>query len=330
MNIQLLVLDGVFDLGLASLLDTFSLANELMPVLGGDITPFKVTLVADRPQVRTAQGFLVPTSAMADPAQVHSVLIPALGLKQPAQLLAALSRDDVRAACAWLQEQHRHGVALGAACTGTFVLAETGLLNGHLATTSWWLGPVFRQRYPLIKLDDSRILVRSSPFVTTGAALAHIDLALSLVRQKSAALAAMTARYLLASQRTSQASFVIPDHLVHADPLVEKFELWARNHLAQGFNLAAAASHLCVSQRTLARRLQAASGKAPLAFFQDIRIQHAVHRLQTSTDTLEQIAAAVGYADAVTLRALLRKKLGQGVREIRAAGAGPAAHGQPG
>jgi transcriptional regulator GlxA family with amidase domain len=150
-----------------------------------------------------------------------------------------------------------------------------------------------------------------------GAALAHIDLALGLVRRHSPGLAALTARYLLVEPRASQAAFVIPDHLAHSDPLVERFERWARQHIKQGFSLAGAARSVGTSERTLARRLRAVLGKSPLSYFQDLRVERAVHLLQTSKISLERIAAEIGYSDGVTLRILLRRKLGRGVREIR-------------
>jgi len=72
------------------------------------------------------------------------------------------------------------------------------------------------------------------------------------------------------------------------------------------------------SERTLARRLQSVLGKSPLAYFQDLRVERAVHLLQTSTATVDEIATQVGYADGVTLRTLIRRKIGRGVRELRA------------
>jgi len=112
--------------------------------------------------------------------------------------------------------------------------------------------------------------------------------------------------------------YVVPDHLAHADPLVERFEHWCRANLSLGFDLSAAASSVHASERTLSRRIKDVTGKAPLGFFQDIRVQRAVHLLETTADDIEKIAAAVGYADGVSLRALLRDKLGKGTREIRA------------
>ena len=148
--------------------------------------------------------------------------------------------------------------------------------------------------------------------------MAHVDLALGIVRSSSPALAAQTARYLLVEPRGSQAEFVIPDHLAHADPVVERFESWARQRLAHGFSLAQAAVATGTSERTLARRLQGVLGRSPLSYFQDLRVERAVHLLRTSTDSVDQIAAQIGYSDGVTLRALLRRKLGRGVRELRA------------
>ncbi len=216
-----------------------------------------------------------------------------------------------------LREWAQAGAWIGAACTSTFVLADSTLLDGHGATTSWWLAPMFRERYSRIGLDESRMLVTSGAFVTAGAALAHIDLALGLIRRQSPALAALTARYLLIEPRASQAPFIIPDHLAHNDPLVERFEGWARRNLRRGFSLTAAARSAGASERTLGRRLRTVLGKSPLAYFQDLRVERAVHLLQTGNSSLDRIAAEIGYSDGVTLRTLLRRKLGRGVRELR-------------
>ena len=320
MRIHLLVLDGVFDLGLAALTGTLATANELAGSLEQPPAPIEVTLVGVRRRVRTAQGLTVPVVPVHGVPSPDVVLVPALGTNMPAALAARLARADVADAVAALRQWSSAGALVGAACTGTFVLAESALLDGQRATTSWWLAPMFRQRYPRVSLDDSRMLVNSAGFTTAGAALAHVDLALGIVRSRSPTLAAQAARYLLVEARGSQAEFVIPDHLAHADPVVERFEGWARQRLAQGFSLAEAAVAAGASERTLARRLQSVLGKTPLSYFQDLRVERALQLLRTGTESIDQIAAQIGYADGVTLRALLRRKLGRGVRELRARG----------
>ena len=223
----------------------------------------------------------------------------------------------MREAGAVLRNWSECGALTAAACVGTFVLAEAALLDGEEATTTWWLAPLFRQRYPAVWLVETRLIVQSNAVVTAGAALGHLDLALSLVRRASPELASLTAKYMVADARTSQAAYTIPGHLIHGDPLVHKFERWARQRLAEGFSLDQAAAALATSKRTLARRTQSVLGKSPLEYFQDLRIERAVHLLETSQASVDQIAAEVGYAEGVTLRALLRRKLGRGVREIR-------------
>jgi transcriptional regulator GlxA family with amidase domain len=316
MLIYILVLDGVFDLGLAALTDVIGTAKELIHN-NDESLQLNVRLVGVRKKVRTAQGLTVPIVSAGDLPTPDFVLIPALGTKMPGPLVEAMQRKDVTEAQALLRRWSLEGAMLGAACTGTFVLAQSGLLDGQTATTSWWLSGLFRQHYPKVHLDETKMLVTSGRFTTAGAALAHLDLGLGAVRSVSPSLAALSARYLLIESRVSQAEFLIPDHVAHSDPIVERFERWARTQLSQGFSMSDAVRSIGSSERTLSRRMQFALGKSPLAYFQDLRVERAVHMLQTSDASVDQIATQVGYSDATTLRNLLRVKLGRGVRELR-------------
>jgi transcriptional regulator GlxA family with amidase domain len=311
MAILVLALDDVFDTGLAALLDTF----ETAAALAEGPPPPPVILGGMRRRVRTHQGFTVPVTALPR-ARPEIVVVPALGCKTPDTIAAALERPDVADGCRQLVAWARAGTRISAACTGTFVLGAAGLLDGRRATTTWWLAPFFRERFPAAELDETRMIVDAGAVVTAGTALAHVDLALWLVRRHSPALARAVARYLLHDSRPSQAAYIMPDHLAHADPVVERFEAWARRHLAD-FSMRRAARAVGASERTIERRVRAVLGRSPLSFVRDLRVERAIHRLQTSDETLDDIATAVGYQDAVTLRALLRQKTGRGVRELR-------------
>jgi len=315
MHICVLALDDVFDTGLSVVLDTFETASGLAtrPELRT-----QVTLAGVRRRVKTHQGFQVPLAPLPR-VRPDVVLVPALGAKTPEALDATLARGDVGEVGEVLRAWAAAGAQVAAACTATFVLGEAGILDRRHATTTWWLAPYFRQRFPLVKLDDAQMIVDSRGVVTAGTAMAHLDLALWLVRRQSPSLARTVARHLVYDARPSQAAYVMPDHLAHADPLVERFEQWARRHLAD-FSLPAAARGVGASERTLERRLRAVLGRSPLSFVRDLRVERAVHRLQTTQDSIDEIAAAVGYEDGVTLRTLLRKKTGRGLRELRALG----------
>jgi transcriptional regulator GlxA family with amidase domain len=161
------------------------------------------------------------------------------------------------------------------------------------------------------------MVVSSGQFVTAGAALGHMDMMLWLIRQTSPELAALVANYLVFDSRPSQSAYVISDHLAHTDPLVERFDRWVREHMDQGFSLEAAAHDLATSTRTLARHIHDVLGKTPVSYVQDLRIERAVHLLKTTNFSVEEIADRVGYRDGVTLRTLLRRRLGKGIREIK-------------
>jgi transcriptional regulator GlxA family with amidase domain len=317
MKIHVLALDGVFDTGLATVLDAFATANELAAMADLTSPQFKVAIVGVGHSVSTSQGLIVPAVPAPRGTVPDWVVVPAIGVKMPGPLQEALARPDMSEAVRALRSWASRGARTSAACIGTFILADSGLLDNQDATTTWWLAPLFRRRYPKVRLDESRMIVKSGDFVTAGAALSHMDLALWLIRQKSPRLAALTAKYLIVDSRPSQSAYILTDHLAHSDPLVERFERWARGRLERGFSLDDAAEAAGSSKRTLARRMQAVLGKSPLAYFQDLRVEHAVHLLKTTDESVDAIAARVGYADGVTLRTLIRSRLGYGVKEIR-------------
>lgn len=318
MRINVLALDGVFDTGLATVLDAFQTANELAGLSDATTARFDVSIVGVRRHVKTAMGCTVPVRPAPRRAP-DCVVVPAIGFKMPDALQRQLERPDVSDAAALLRQWAARGATMSAACIGTFVMAESGLLDHQEATTTWWLAPLFRSRYSSVRLDETRMLIKSGQMVTAGAALSHMDLALWLIRQHSPKLAGLTAKYLIVDSRPSQSAYVLADHLIHSDPLVERFERWARARLAQGFSLDEAARAVASSKRTLARRMHAVLGKSPLSYFQSLRVERAVHLLKTGHESVDEIAARVGYADGVTLRTLLRRHLGYGIREIRRA-----------
>jgi hypothetical protein len=157
------------------------------------------------------------------------------------------------------------GTPIASACAGTFLLAETGILDELRATTTWWLAPVFRARYPAVHLDDSQMVITPDRVTTAGAAFGHVDLALSIVRASSPALADMVARYLVVDERPAQSAYTIPSALAQSDPTVAAFERWTRDRLAQSISIPAAAKAIGVSERALQRSIQRVMAPRPSA-----------------------------------------------------------------
>jgi transcriptional regulator GlxA family with amidase domain len=318
MRIALLALDGFFDTGLSVMREAFGIAAKLGPLAGIEAPKLDVAIVGVRRNVRSALGLDLAVQRLAPRLKPDWIVVPALYAPMPELMVAALARPDVKDATAALSKWHGGGARIAAACMGTFVVAEAGLLDGRDATSTWFLAPLFRQRYPNVRLDETRMLVPSDIGITAGAAMGHLDLALWLIRRASPALADMVSRYLLADIRSSQAAYIIPNHLARADPVITRFEQWARKHLKTGFSLGAAADALGLTPRSLQRRCEAVLGKSPLSYFQDLRVERARTLLHGSRLGVDAIAAEVGYVDGATLRNLLRQRLGRGVRELRA------------
>src|SRR5215813_2750623 len=226
MKILVMALNGVFDTGLATVLDAFQTANELAAMSGMAAPRFEVRIVGLRAKVMTSQGLSVPVHRVSK-ASPDCVVVPAIGYKMPEPLEQALTTTEVQDAAAQLRLWGEQGATLAAACVGTFVMAESGLLDKRHATTTWWLSPLFRKRYPSVLLEESHMVVKSGRVVTAGAALSHMDLALLLIRQESPKLASLTAKYLIVDSRPTQSAYTLTDHLIHSDPLVERFENWA-------------------------------------------------------------------------------------------------------
>ena len=216
------------------------------------------------------------------------------------------------------------GTPVYTACSGTFLLAESGVLGRRRVTTTWWLTPAFRARYPGVDLDQTRMVVCSDGVTTAGAAFGHVDMALAVVRASSPALANLVSSYLVVDERPSQSAYTIPSALAQSDPAVAAFERWAPDRLAEPISIPEAARAMGVSERTLQRATQRVLGTSPVRFVQDMRVEQAAHLLRTTDLSREAISRQVGYEHANTLRVLLRERTGQTTRTLRGRTGAPA------
>src|SRR5262249_39404233 len=183
--------------------------------------------------------------------------------------------ERLRPLFAALRRQHERGALLASYCTGSFILAEAGLLDGGVATTHWAKAKTFAKRYPAVDLRVSEILTEQNRIVCSGAVTTSLNLALRLVEKFAGReVAAETGRMMLIdANRVPQSSYAsLPDEAQHADPLVAKAQRWMARSLQDGFSLAALARHLAVSERTLNRRFKHAIGEAPLQHLQSLRV----------------------------------------------------------
>ena len=318
-NIVVLALDGVMDSSLAITLDALRTANAFATRsrTGG----VHVTVAGYGKRVRTGGGMRLDAGASFDDlrdTRSDWLIIAGLGMTSNEAVTARLLQKDAQAAITFLRDTK--GIRkIGASCSSVFLIAESGLLATRHATTTWWLAQAFRERYPDVKLDEGRMLVRDGRYVTAGSAFAQLDLALAIITDTmGAAIAHLCSRYLLIDHRPSQARYMIPSHVRHTDATVLAAERWIDEHLADGVTVSALASALALSPKTLSRRILAATGVSPVRFLQRRRVLQAAHLIETTQMTIDAVAATVGYQDGTALRKIIRRELGVTPASLRA------------
>jgi transcriptional regulator GlxA family with amidase domain len=214
-----------------------------------------------------------------------------------------------------LRAVHGRGSSVASVCSGAFLLAEAGLLDGAGATTHWALVDAMRRRYPGISVLGDEVLVDNGDTVCSGAMTSYLNLALRLVeRCGGTALASATAKWMLIDrQRLSQASYrslTVQAQVPHDDDLVGRAQRLLEQRLKDGIRLPLLAAKLAVSERTLNRRFLKALGKTPLQYLQSVRIDHAKNLLEASRLSVEAVGERVGYGDASTFRRLFKRETG--------------------
>ncbi len=193
--------------------------------------------------------------------------------------------------------------------------------DGARATTTWWLAPAFRRLHPDVELLDEQIVVADWPIVTAGAAMAQMDLMLTVIAKfASPGLSEACARYLLLDQRRSQAPYMAVTFLAGQDPQIARAEAWVRANIDRDFTMDELAAAAGLSPRTFARRLASVCGLSPVKFAQRLRIEAAERLLETTWLSVDEVARRVGYAEPSTLRRLIRREARRSPAELRRAG----------
>jgi len=312
-TIWILALDGVMDSSLAITIDLLR-AAQAIAADGAARSRFDYRVIGRRASVQASGGMKLATDdtfrkAAAADAVPQWAIVPAMG-EYGDRLASHLTRPDALQARALLQRLHAREVRIGAACASVFLLAESGLLAGRTATTTWWLAGSFRERYPDATLDQRRMLVRDGHLLTAGAAFAQLDLMLAVVGDIAGVrVAEACARYLLIDRRPSQARYMMATHALHHDSAVASAERWIDEHLAGPLTVSGLAKQLALGEKTLSRRVQAATGLSPIKLIQRRRLLMATHLIETTKLPIDEVAARVGYRDSTTLRRLIRREL---------------------
>src|SRR4051794_29334693 len=224
-----------------------------------------------------------------------------------------------------IRRAHEEGARIIGLCTGAFVLAAAGLLDGRPATTHWMYAPTLAKRYPSVHVDPRELFVDDGDVLTSAGTAAGIDLCLHVVRTDhgTEAAAALARRLVVPPRRsdwqTGQRHLdrSLPEE-IGADPLAEVVA-WALEHLHEQFDVEALAARAYMSRRTFDRRFRSLTGSAPLQWLITQRVLQAQRLLETSDYSVDEVAGRCGFRSPVALRGHFRRQLGSSPASYRAA-----------
>ena len=288
-------------------------------VTGGEHL-FEPRIVTAEPgAIRLCTGVSIVSQATVDEVASTDVVFVPNVIVNSADDLRKLDRRLLD----WLVQMHANGAYLYAACGGSLVLAEAGLLDGQEATTHWCYVPLFRQQYPTVELHADRILVQSGrgqTMLCSGGASSWQDLALLLIAKYGGTDEAIRISkfFLYQWHREGQLPFAsMVANKAHGDAAIERCQTWLAQNYERPDIIAELVQRSGLPKRTFDRRFRSATGYSPLAYVQALRIEEAKHLLETGSQPIEEIAQEVGYADLASFRRLFRRQAGMSPGDYR-------------
>lgn len=316
-DFTIIVLTGQYPTGVSITRDMLMCAEIMAPRLGLATPRWRVCSLTGGP-IELQGGLSIKTTALpSEDRDDRSIwIMSGLGLNNAEDVYSRLQDDDIAQIGQQIVLHIEAGGKVAAACSAVFALHVAGLLKGRRATTTWWLAPLLQNLEPGCRIDADRMVCADGPIITSGAALAQTDLMIHLLREKLGnELVSAVSRMLLIDNRVAQqASFIVPEFFARGDELLSRIIERIEQSIPNVPSVEKLATELCMTERTLLRHVQRTTGKSTTALIQSIRFRRARSMLENSRLTIEQVAAAVGYADATALRKMIKKITGTNPR----------------
>jgi transcriptional regulator GlxA family with amidase domain len=317
-NVAILALEGCMPSGVMGIGDMLAIANAAIARKNGAIK-FKWHIVSTGTRdVAMARGMNVAAEGAITANTSYDVILVPGFLADLTEVTQRLTEADRVAS--WLRRQHGRGAVVGGSCTGVFVLAEAGLLDGRRATTTWWLQSELKQRYPRIDLSLDAVVTESDRVICAAGPISWVDLVLRIVDVTAGAETARACAdfAVLDTSSRTQTSYLPQGYLLKRDPWLVKAEMIVRRSSSEPIGVSRLAEALGVPERTLHRKIKALAGEPPQAFITRIRMEMARTLLETTTRAVKDVADAVGYEDETTFRKAFRKLLAMSPKDYRA------------
>src|SRR3954449_12662008 len=302
-RVLVLAVDGVQSLDVMGPIETFGDANDLVP------GSYRIEVVgpASDGQITMSNGLKLGVDPLPEPPPRHDTLVVAGGE-------GARRAADDPAIVDWIARASRRARRTTSICTGSYLLAAAGLLDGRRATTHWNYCAALAERYAAVEVDPDPLFVRDGNVWTSAGVTAGIDLALALVEEDlGAEVALAVARELVVFLKRpgGQSQFSGALSVQQASrPALRELQAWIASHLDEDLSVAALAARALLSERSFARAFRAEVGTTPAVYVETLRVERARALLEDGAQSLEAVARAAGFSSAEVLRRAFHRRVG--------------------
>jgi transcriptional regulator GlxA family with amidase domain len=308
-TVAVLALDKVIPFDLATPIEVFTRTR-----LPDGRPAYRVRICAATPTVDAGAFTLQPPWGLDALIDADTVILP--GCADPTAPIPAHVIDALRHAAAG-------ATRIASICSGTFILAATGLLDGHRATTHWLAAALLAELHPAIDVDPDVLYVDNGQFLTSAGAAAGLDLCLHLVRRDhGSAVAADAARLAVMplEREGGQAQFIVHDQPpTPRGSILEPVLRWMEDNASKDLTLDDIATYAGMSSRTLNRRFREQAGTTPLQWLLRIRIRQAQYLLETTNHPVDRIATQTGFGSSTAFRDRFKRIVGTNPNAYRSA-----------
>lgn len=283
----------------------FTAINEFLKSEGKQPL-FDVQLVGLTKEVKLSDGiFSIHTDAtLKDAKKPNLVIVPAVS----GNLELAVEKN--KAFLPWIVEQYKDGAEVASLCLGAFVLAATGLMNGHSCSTHWLFANDFRNMFPEVNLVDNRIVTEQSGLYSSGGANSYWNLLLHLVEKYTNRNMAILASkfFVLDIDRQSQSPFqIFRGQKLHEDEEMVAVQNYIEANYAEKISVDDLCNKFGIGRRTFERRFKKATNNSIVEYMQRVKIEAAKRQLETGRKTVSEVMYEVGYNDTKAFRDLFKK-----------------------
>ena len=220
----------------------------------------------------------------------------------------------------WIAKQYKGGAEIASICTGAFLLASSGLLDGRNCSTHWAVADNFRNMFPEVNLQTDKLITDENGIYTNGGAYSFLNLVIYLVEKyydrQTAIFCAKV--FQIEMDRSSQSAFIIfKGQKLHGDEVVKKAQAYIENNLDEKISVEHLSAKFAVGRRNFDRRFIKATGNTPVEYAQRVKIESAKKAFETCRKTVNEVMYEVGYSDVKAFREVFRKITGLSPLEYR-------------